>query len=266
MILTIDIGNTNIVIGLFKDDKILKLWRIHTDTRRTNDEYETIIRSFFRDENIDFNKVKLSGLSSVVPSLTDNFIQIIKNLTKNQPCVVAPDLFSCDDFPIQVPKSAIYEIGSDLVCNAVAAHAVCKTSCIVVDFGTALTFTAVDKKAMIQGVAIAPGLGTAVKALFKDTAQLPSVPLKVPESSLGKNSIESIQSGVVLGYVGLVESLIKRMRSDLGGLTESQCPIVATGGLSNVLQPYTSIFSHIDQSLTLTGLKIITEWTSLRKK
>jgi type III pantothenate kinase len=253
MLMVIDIGNTNIVVVIFHGDDLVQDWRLYTDPRRTDDEYSSILRSLFRDSGIAPGTIDRTIISSVVPVLNDTFTCMIEKMTGKIPLVLGPALYS--KLPVTVPESAIHEIGTDIVCDAVAAYSWYKSACIVVDFGTALTFTAIDHTGQIKGVAIAPGLNTAVKALFRDTAQLPSVPLEIPSSSLGTNTIHSIQAGVVLGYQGLVESLIRRIRKDLG----IDAPAIATGGLSNVLVPVTDIFDRVDQLLTLRGLCLIGE-------
>lgn len=253
MLMVVDIGNTNIVVGLYHGEDLVQDWRLYTDPRRTDDEYSSILRSLFRDSGIAPGTIEKTIISSVVPVLNETFTHMIQKLTGKTPLVLGPSLFG--KLPVHVPESAVHEIGTDLVCDAVAAYTLYKSACIVVDFGTALTFTAIDFDGEIRGVAIAPGLGTAVKALFRDTAQLPSVPIEIPPSSLGTNTIHSIQAGVVLGYQGLVESLIKRMRSDMN----TEAPAIATGGLSHVLVPVTDVFDKVDQMLTLRGLKLIAE-------
>lgn len=255
MLMVVDIGNTNIVVGLFHGPDLVQDWRLYTDPRRTDDEYSSILRSLFRDSGIAPGTIEKTILSSVVPVLNETFTRMIEKLTGKIPLVLGPSLYNT--LPVHVPESAIHEIGTDIVCDAVAAYTDYRSACIVVDFGTALTFTAIDFGGDIRGVAIAPGLGTAVKALFRDTAQLPSVPLEIPPSSLGTNTIHSIQAGVVLGYQGLVESLIKRMRVDMGTVA----PAIATGGLLHVLVPVTDIFDKVDPLLTLRGLKLIAEMT-----
>ena len=147
------------------------------------------------------------------------------------------------------------EIGNDLYSNAIAAYTKYKANCVIVDFGTALTFTVVSKDAEIAGVAIAPGLKTATKALFANTAQLPSVPLQMPHSVLGKNSIHAIQAGIMFGYEGLVRSMIQRIRSEMGG----ECIAIATGGLSSILTSLKDDFTEINIDLTIQGLKIVGE-------
>jgi type III pantothenate kinase len=263
MLMVIDIGNTNIVVGLFHDEELIHDWRFYTDPRRTDDEYSSILRSLFRDSGITPSSIDKTIISSVVPTLNDTFVQMIEKMLGKTPVVLGPALYP--KLPVRVPETAIHEIGTDIVCDAVAAWTRYKSACIVIDFGTALTFTAIDYMGNIKGVAIAPGLGTALKALFRDTAQLPSVPLEIPPSSLGTNTIHSIQSGVVLGYQGLVESMVSRMRKDLGATDSAHAsgsiPAIATGGLSHVLKPVTTAFDDIDIMLTLRGLRLIAEIT-----
>lgn len=261
MLMVVDIGNTNIVVGLWLGGELVRDWRIYTDPRRTDDEYGTVIRSLFRDAGVSASAIDKAIVSSVVPVLNETFIRMIEKFTGRAPHVLGPELYA--RLPVRVPDSALHEIGTDLVCDAVAAWSWYRTPCIVVDFGTALTFTAIGEEGAIQGVAIAPGLGTAINALFRDTAQLPSVPLELPPSSLGTNTIHAIQAGVVLGYRGLVESLIERIRADLRPVIVREAgfaaPVVATGGLASVLSPVTPVFDRVDPLLTLTGLRLIAD-------
>ena len=209
MLLAFDIGNTNIKVAILEREKIIQQWRISTDSKRTGDEYFSILRPLFRDAEIDYTKIENAILSSVVPSLIGPFVLVTQHLLNKKPIIIGPDIY--DKLPVKIPESAIHQIGTDLLCDAVEAWERFKCAAIVVDFGTALSFTAIDQNANIAGIAITPGLGTALKALFNNTAQLPSVALEVPPSTLGKNTIWSIQAGIVLGYKGLVESLIKQM-------------------------------------------------------
>ncbi len=258
MLLAIDIGNTNIVTALFHEGELIHTWRIYSDTRRTGDEYSAILASLFRDAGVNIAKIDSCVLSSVVPVLIGQFVGLIEQMTGKKPILVDHRIFPL--LPVKIPESAVHEIGSDLVCNAVEAYERYKSACIIVDFGTALTFTAVDNTGLIQGIAITPGIGTARNSLFNNTAQLPSVPLAAPPDSLGTNTIHSIQAGIVLGYKGLVENLIKQMKSDMAaktGINEESIKVIATGGLNSVLKPITSVFQDVDKSLTLYGLNRI---------
>jgi type III pantothenate kinase len=260
MLLAIDIGNTNIVVALFKGDDLLHTWRIYSDTRRTGDEYSTMLGSLMRNSGLTLSDVRSSVLSSVVPILTGPWVGMIEQFFGKKPLIVEPAIFP--QLPITVPESAVTQIGSDLVCNAVEAYSRFRGPTIVVDFGTALTFTAIDSGGTIQGVNIAPGIGTAMVSLFENTALLPSVPLVAPTSCLGKNTIHSIQAGVILGYKGLVEYLVPAMKTELAaldGLKPADIHVIATGGLNSVLQPITNVFGDVDKQLTLLGLKRISE-------
>ena len=258
MLLAVDIGNTNIVVALFHNDELVHEWRMYSDANRTSDEYSSILFSLMRDAGVTLASIDSAILSSVVPLLIGPFITVLERITGKKPFIVGPSIY--DKLEIKIPEQAVHEIGSDIVCNAVEAYGSLKSPCITVDFGTALTLTAISGKGEILGVSIAPGLRTAVNSLFQNTAQLPSVPLEAPPDSLGTNTIHSIQSGIVLGYKGLVEYLIERMRSDMcsktGASPEDIC-IVATGGLNSVLKPISSVFQTVDKQLTLKGLRRI---------
>lgn len=258
MLLVFDIGNTNIVAAVFDGERIVYQWRLYSDTKRTADEYTSVMRSFFRDAKVPESEIDSAVLSSVVPLLTGPFISVAVNLIGKKPLIVAPPLF--DKLPVKIPESAVHQIGSDIVCNAVEAYCRFRGPCIVVDFGTALTFTAIDAQGAIQGVAIAPGLGTALRSLFNNTAQLPSVPLESPPDALGTNTIHSIQAGIVLGYKGLTESLTARIKSDLckkNGCDSGSIRVIATGGLNSVIKPITDTLESVDKALTLKGLRRI---------
>lgn len=260
MLLTIDIGNTHIVTALFYKDEPIHEWRMYSDTKRTADEYTSILLSLFRDAGVSQSSIKSAILSSVVPILIGPFVNLVQKMIGKKPLIVSSAIF--DKLPITIPQTAIHEIGSDIVCNVVEAWTRFKSPLIVLDFGTALTFTAVSGDGGIEGVAITPGLGTAVNSLFNNAAQLPSVPLEAPPNSLGTNTIHSIQSGIVLGYKGLVESLVERISHDLcekSGCKKCDIKIIATGGLNSVLKPITDIFQNVDKQLTLKGLHRIAE-------
>lgn len=245
MLFVIDAGNTNIVGGIYDSGRLLETLRIRTVPGKTEDEYGVVVRAILLDRGIDIRQVDRVILSSVVPQLTASMEKMARHLFGVEPVVLGPAVY--DKLPVTVV--AAHEIGSDLVADAVAAWNRFGGACLVVDFGTALTFTAVDSHGAIVGVSIAPGLGTAAGSLSKATAQLPSVPLEAPVSAMGRNTIEAIQAGVVLGYTGLVEYMVGRIKSELGG-----AKVVATGGLCRVLTGLTTVFDEVDPDLTLGGL------------
>lgn len=258
MILAFDIGNTNIKAALIDGETIIHQWRLSTDPKRTGDEYFSALRPLFIDAGIDFSGIDDAVISSVVPALIGPFIIVTQHFCKKKPLVIGPEIFP--EFSVKIPETATHEIGTDLLCDAVAAWEKYKVPAIVIDFGTALSFTAVDCEGNIAGIAIAPGLGTAINSLFKNTAQLPCVPMEVPESSLGKNTVWAIQSGIFLGYKGLVESMVSRMKTDISkeSMTKKEdIKVIATGGLNSMLQPITKCINFIDKDLTITGMMLI---------
>jgi type III pantothenate kinase len=247
MLLAIDIGNTNIVFGVNDNGKWLSHWRIQTVHKKTADEYEVIFRSLLSAGKISRTDVNNIILSSVVPSLVRPFTEMLQGLfdgTKIK--VVDPDIYP--KLPIKILNP--YEIGADLVANAVAAYQKFGKLTTVIDFGAALTFTTIGKNAEIKGVAIAPGLETAVAALSGKTAQLPQIHLTPPPSVLGENTVHAIQAGIVYGFTGLVDSMIERTQDELG----EKLTVVATGGLSSVIIPLTKNITHEEPLLTLNGL------------
>ncbi|WP_206611059.1 type III pantothenate kinase [Mariniphaga sediminis] len=247
MLLAIDIGNSNIVFGINHQNKWLNYWRIQTDHLKTADEYEVIFRSLLDAGKIDRKKVNDIILSSVVPSLVRPFDEMLPGLfNEAKITVVTPEVYPL--LPVQILNP--YEIGSDLVANAVAAFQKFGKLTTVVDFGTALTFTTIGKDAEIKGVAIAPGLQTAVDSLAAGTAQLPQVHLAAPPSVLGENTVHAIQSGIVYGFTGLVDSIIERTEKELG----EKLSVVGTGGLSTVIAPLTKHIKNVEPMLTLNGL------------
>jgi len=191
----------------------------------------------------------LNSKSKLVPNLTKPISEIISSLFEHRIVIIGPSTFNKLKVSIDNPS----EIGSDLVANAVAAVTKYNDACIIVDFGTALTFTTVTSNYEILGVAIAPGLKTSMSALHSKTAQLPEVPLSLPESVIGKNTVHAIQSGVLWGYVGLVKEMIGLIEKENG----SKLKRIATGGLSSILYPLKEIFQDIDANLTLDGIRII---------
>lgn len=250
MLLAIDIGNTNIVFGIFENEKWTAHWRIQTDTLKTADEYAVIFRSILKAGKICRSGIKEIMLSSVVPSLVYPFGEMLNNLFESAKVnTLAPHIYP--KLPVKILNPD--QIGCDLVANAVAAVQKYGNNTMVIDFGTALTFTTIDHNAEIAGVAIAPGLRTAVAALAGKTAQLPQIHLTPPTSVLGKNTTQAIQAGIVFGFTGLVDSMIERTEAELSG----ELTVVATGGLSSVVAPLTKKIKTVDKMLTLQGLAAI---------
>ncbi len=255
MLLAIDIGNTNIVFGVNLKGDWLHNWRIQTDPLKMADEYKVIFGSLLSDGGISLKDISEIILSSVVPSLVHPFTEMLATLLPaGRIVVVGPEIYS--KLPVKVLNP--YQIGSDLVSNAVAAFEKYGRLTTVIDFGTALTFTTIGKDAEIRGVAIAPGLNTAVSALAGKTAQLPQIHLTAPPSVLGENTLHAIQAGVIFGFSGLVDSIIDRTQQELN----EKLTVVATGGLSQVIAPLTKSVKIIEPMLTLDGLFLINQYIS----
>ncbi len=247
MLLAIDIGNTNIVFGVNRDGDWKNHWRIQTDHLKTADEYEVIFRSLLNAGKVCSTNIGQIIISSVVPSLVHPFAEMLSGLFPDtKQTIVSPEIY--DMLPVKVLNP--YQIGADLVANATAAFQKYGKLTTVIDFGTALTFTTIGKDSEIMGVAIAPGLNTAVSALAGKTAQLPEIHLTPPPSVLGKNTVHAIQAGVVFGFTGLVDSIIERTQEELN----EELTVVATGGLSSVISPLTKHIKMIEPLLTLDGL------------
>jgi type III pantothenate kinase len=247
MLLAIDLGNTNIVFGIHQNNGWINHWRIQTDPLKTADEYEVIFRSLLRSGKINRSEIDGIVISSVVPSLVYPFTEMLSELLPDTNTVfVIPNIYH--KLPIKILNP--FEIGSDLVANGVSAFQKFGNRTMVIDFGTAITFTTIGGNSEILGVAIAPGLQTAVSALAGKTAQLPQIHLATPPSILGDNTVHAIQAGIVYGYAGLVDSIIERTQIELN----EKLTVVATGGLSSLVAPLTKNIKTIDNMLTLDGL------------
>jgi len=252
MMLAVDIGNTDVTLGLYQEGNWSHMWRLSSALNHPELFYGIKLREFFFEAGLQTDDVQKIVVSSVVPDLTDRIVNVVKTLFGKQPIVLGPDVYA--KLPIEVLNP--YEIGSDLVSNALAAYSRFKANCIVVDFGTALTFTTLDATGKIIGVAIAPGLKTAIRSLSQNTAKLFDVPLELPASALGKNTVHAIQAGILIGYEGLVSSMLKRIKAELN---DPKCATVATGGLSSIITSIKDQFTEVDKNLTLDGLRIISE-------
>ena len=251
MQIIVDIGNTDAVFGLYHQSAWQHVWRTPANPDAPVAFYEGQLRLWLLEAAIPLSQVQTTVLSSVVPDLTPTVRAMLGELFGFEPIVVGPDVYGL--LPLEILRP--HEIGADLVANALAAFVRYGRTCTVVDFGTALTFTTVSGDGKILGVAIAPGLKTAIRSLFVNTAQLPEVPIEVPNSALGMSTTHAIQAGVVLGYEGLVRSLVGRIRDELNG----DCMAVATGGLSGRIPALQNIFTDIIPSLTLEGVRLIGE-------
>ena len=250
--LVADIGNTDIVFGLFENGSLNKSFRIPSKKGETAAFFSFHLVNYCLENEIDPNSVKTTVLSSVVPELTPILKEVLAEISQTEVIVVKSDIHKSITVTIENPD----QLGTDLYSNAVAVFTKYKCAAIVVDFGTALTFTAINKHGEVLGVAIAPGLKTAVNSLFSNTSQLPDVPLELPITAIGRNSMTSIQSGILYGYEGLVKNLVNKFKTEMN---DPVVKVIATGGLSSIIPGLKKWFDEIDINLTLKGLGIIGE-------
>ncbi|MEO5341626.1 MAG: type III pantothenate kinase [Magnetococcus sp. MYC-9] len=262
MLLVIDVGNTNIVLGLFRPRpdgrsegggwELLHHWRIATRMEQTGDEYGILIASLFRLARVELGEVTAAIIASVVPPIQAALVRVLKRNFFLAPLLVGPGIKTGMPICCDNPR----EVGADRIVNAVAAFDRLKQAVIVVDFGTATTFDLVSERGEYLGGAIAPGLGLATKVLSEKTAQLPSVDLVRPRSVIGRNTVGSMQSGLYWGYVGLVDGLVKRMIAESGF---GRVRVMATGGLARLISGESECIELVDEYLTLTGLQLLYE-------
>jgi type III pantothenate kinase len=251
MLLAIDIGNTNITMGVFQEDELLATWRMASDPYKLPDEYAILIRNLLPLKGVSPEDVDSMALCSVVPPLTTVFEELGRDYLKLKPLIVGAGIRTGIKILYDNPR----DVGADRVVDAVAAFKLYGGPVIVVDFGTATVFDAVSGEGEYMGGAIASGINLTAQALYEHTSQLKRVELVAPKSAIGRNTAASIQSGIVFGHVGMVEAMVSRFKSELGQDTK----IVATGGMASLIQKETDIFDFVNIDLTLIGLKIIYE-------
>ncbi len=249
MLLTIDIGNTHVVFGVFDRHTLRSSWRLATDHTKTADEYGIVFASLVRESGIPAGKIQGAIISSVVPPLTPTIESMVETFFQRSPLIVSSDF----PFGLTLEYANPREIGTDRLVNAAAAFAHYRTDLIIVDFGTATTLCTVTKDGRYVGGAIAPGVKSAADALHSHTATLPNVDLTRPKSVIGTDTASSIQSGLIFGYAGLVDALVTRIEQEIGRSTT----VVATGGLAPILAPISRTIQEIRPSLTLEGLELL---------
>jgi type III pantothenate kinase len=257
MLLAIDIGNTNIVFGLFLGDELNFQWRLVTDSRRTSDEYGMLLQGFFAAHGLSFAVVEAIVMVSVVPQVETAFTDVCAKYFQKKPLTVN----TSTDTGIKLCYDTPLTLGADRIVNAVAAYDKCRCSLIVIDLGTATTFDYVDADGRYLGGAISPGIMTAGEALFAKAAKLPRIDFAYPENVIGRTTIESMQSGIVIGYVCLVEGIVSRMKTEM----RENPRVIATGGLVPLIMSHTQVIDEVDGQLTLRGLKIIYDRTMTRR-
>ena len=252
LLLAIDVGNTNISLGLFGPARTLRAdWRLETRTGRTADEYTALVAELFRRAGLELGAVKAAVVSSVVPPVLAPLERFCRSTFGLEPLVVGPGIKTGVPVLYENPR----EVGADRIVNAVAAHERWPGGAIVVDFGTATTFDVVTPRGEYAGGVIAPGLTVSAEALYHATAKLPRVELVRPPSALGRNTVASMQAGLVFGYAGLVDAIIERLRAEV----DFSPHVVGTGGLAALIARETRSIQECDDMLTLRGLAIINE-------
>jgi len=251
MLLALDIGNTTVAIGLFKDKALAHHWRVCSDRDKTGDEYGIILRNLLASAGLDLAAVTAVIVSSVVPPLTPIFQALSHDLFRLKALVVGPGLRTGMSILYEAPL----EVGADRVVAAVAAYEKIGGPCIVLDFGTATTFDAVSAKGEYLGGAIAPGIQISAEALYLKTAKLPRIEIKKPAKAVGKTTVASMQAGLYFGYVGLVHNIIGEIRKELG----EEAKVIATGGFGDQISAELKTITAYEPNLVLEGLRIIYE-------
>ncbi|MEW9052981.1 MAG: type III pantothenate kinase [Neobacillus sp.] len=249
MIFVFDVGNTNTVLGVYKGDELKYHWRVETHRNRTEDEFGMIVKSLFENSGLSFTDIDGIIISSVVPPIMFALERMCKKYFNINPLVVGPGIKTGLNIKYENPK----EVGADRIVNAVAAIHEYGSPLIIVDFGTATTYCYINEHRQYMGGAIAPGIGISTEALYSKAAKLPRIEITRPEGVIGKNTVSAMQAGIVYGYVGQVEGIVKRIMDQ----SEEKPKVIATGGLSSLIAQESTVIDVVDPFLTLKGLQLI---------
>ena len=257
MLLVIDVGNTNTSLGVYNGAELVKHWRLTTARARTIDEYGVHARNLFALAELDFKAITAVTIASVVPQLNFTLKKMAEVYFHHTPLFIDNTI----DTGLEILYEPPSDVGADRIVDAVAAVHKYGAPCIVVDFGTATTFNAVDAQKRYLGGVITPGINISFEALFERAARLPRVEIKRPRSVIGSSTVTAIQSGMYYGYAGLVDGILRRMREELEGTTR----VVATGGLASLIAPGSEQIEAVDDTLTLDGLRLVHERQAISK-
>ncbi|KHD85038.1 type III pantothenate kinase [Heyndrickxia ginsengihumi] len=249
MLLVIDVGNTNIVLGVYNKDHLEHHWRIQTNRDKTDDEYAMIMKDLFRHEDIDFKDINGIIISSVVPPIMYALERMCSKYFHVTPMIVGPGIKTGLDIKYDNPR----EVGADRIVNAVAGIHEYGSPLIIVDFGTATTYCYINEARQYMGGAIAPGIGISAEALYSKAAKLPRIEITSTDDVIGKNTVAAMQAGIVFGYVGQVEGIVKRMQAK----SKERPTVIATGGHAPLIAKESKVIDVVDQFLTLKGLHLI---------
>ncbi len=249
MLLAIDIGNTNVVLGVFDKERLVENWRVGTNAQITPDEYAMIFKDLFGFAGLEFKQITGVIISTVVPPLLPVMVEMSQKYFRIEPMIVTHELKTGITIRYDNPK----EVGADRIVNAAAAFKLFGGPLIIVDFGTATTFCAVTKDGEYLGGAITPGIKISAEALFQRASKLPRVELSKPQKVIGRDTISAMQAGIIYGYAGLVDGIVERMKKELA----SDARVVATGGLAELVSPETRSIQEIKPQLTLEGLRLL---------
>jgi type III pantothenate kinase len=249
MLLAVDVGNTNIVYGIFDGERLVHQFRVESARGRTADEYAVQLRALLEMHGVQPSAVDAGIVACVVPSLNDPMAQLVKQAFGREALFVGPGIRTGMAILIENPR----EVGADRIADAVAGYDRAKGGVVVVDFGTSTNFDCVTPKGEYLGGVLAPGLQISADALFTRAAKLPRVEIAKPPRVVGKNTVHAMQSGIVYGYVGLVDGIVERILGELG----FPCIVIATGGLASLVAPLSRTINEVDDHLTLTGLRIL---------
>jgi type III pantothenate kinase len=250
MLLTLDISNTSIKAGVFRGETLVAHWRFATERQKLTDDYAMLLLGLFQAAGVPASEIKGMSMSCVVPPLRSVFDDLARQYLHLTPLIVGPGIKTGVKLAVDNPR----EVGADRVVNSLATYRLYGGPAIAIAFGTATVFDCISAQGDYLGGAIAPGMVTALESLTRSAAQLFQVELVRPAKAIGKNTVTTMQSGVVLGFAGLVEGLVKRLKNELG-----EAKVIATGGLAEVIAPATDVIDVVDLQLTLKGLKLIYE-------